>query len=127
MPVAVGAYAGDPITAVGTSAAAPGAGSTIATLNLPGPGRYEVEVIASYGATGDVADNIRLRVVQGTPSVTKDYPVAMGAGASGPEVRNVLVITVFGFGNAVLSVQNVLAGGAGSIYNATIIARPLLA
>jgi hypothetical protein len=129
MPGSVAVYAGDPVTGRG-SATAPGAGTTIASVTL-GVGRWEIDVIAGFGATGDVGDNIQLAVTQGSPSVTKLYPLSMGAGvnAQGPEER--LVITVYptgsnNFGTATVAVQNIAAGGAGSIYNAAIIARPLL-
>lgn len=96
------------------SAVAPAANGVIVSLAIPGAGVYDVTVLAGYGGTADVVNNMKFEnnaVVVGPLYVT---PVINGL----PSTTRFQRVTVTGAIN--LTVNAVAAGGAGSVFIASI-------
>ena len=103
------------LSAAGT-AAAPGAGSAIATITAPAAGMYRVRMIYQLSGTAEAAvKNLRLA---GT-TFTADFPT-VGASVIAVEVMNVSMD-----GAANLRALAVAAATAGSVYTVTILATRL--
>jgi hypothetical protein len=98
------------------SSVAPAATAAICTLAVPSNGLYELVAYFAYGATGDVAGNVR---AQKNAVVVSNIPNPGGSNVAAPP----FVAVVQCVGGDVLSVNAVLAGAAGSIYIAAISAR----
>lgn len=96
------------------SATAPGAATTLASVNAPATGTYQVTVWGHYGATGDVAGNMRVQVNAVTFTA---LPVQGGPNGVPAPVTFNAVLTA---GQAV-AVQNIAAGAAGCVYLAGVV------
>ena len=102
------------------TATAPAANAAIATLasaNLS-KGTYEVCVVARYGGTADVIDNMDLRVGGVVVLVLPVLPIV-----NGTPIPLCLTITVDG--TQTITVNAVATGGAGSIFVAHLIAKKI--
>lgn len=101
---------------VAASAVAPGAGAAVATLAVVA-GTYDVTVLAAYGTTPDVINNMVFK----NNGVNVGGPLFVQAVANGqPTPQRFQRLTVAGAVN--LTVNAVAAGGAGTIFNAAIFA-----
>ena len=101
------------VGATGT-ATAPGAGTTLATVNAPVTGTYQVTAWGHYGVTGDTAGNMRVQVNGVTFTA---LPVQGSANGVPVPVTFTALLTA---GQAV-AVQNIAAGAAGCVYLAGVI------
>ena len=95
---------------------APTATSAICTLAVPNTGTYQVTAYFSYGATGDVAGNVR---IQKNAGVISNIPNPGGANAQAQPFIAVVACTA----GDVISINAVGAGAASSVYVGAIVAR----
>lgn len=100
------------------TATAPAAGAAVATLAAPPAGFYEITVLARYGGTADVIDNMELKVGATSILVLPVLPVANGS------VVPIKVLVKLDGASAV-TVNAIALGGAGSVFVAHIIATKL--
>lgn len=96
-------------------AVAPGAGATIATVNVVKAGIYEITAIAGYGSTADVVDNMDL-AVNGVQLLVLPVHAAANADRIPVTIRDRV-----GAGQAI-AVRAVAAGAVSTVYRATIVA-----
>lgn len=101
------------------SVVAPAAGTVIADTGAMPAGVYNVQAAGSYGATADVLDNMAL--FQGAQKIMS-LPVIPVANTSWGFVP--LPGMVISNGEH-LTIQNITAGGAGSVFRGTIVATPV--
>lgn len=109
----------EPSVQVTSGATQPGAGATVATVNAPKSGLYEICVVVGYGATADVVDNMDL-AVNGVQVCV--LPVV--ATANGP--RTSTKVRVRANSGQAIAVRAVAAGAVGSVYRAHIVATRVL-
>lgn len=114
------ADAADELTAqITNGAVAPLAAGVVATVNAPKAGLYEVWVVAGYGGTADVVDNMDL-AVGGTLVVV--LPVVAAANAD----RIPVTVLVRCTNGQAVAVRAIAAGAVGSVYRATIVLKRVL-
>lgn len=101
------------------SVVAPPVGTDIVTTGQLSPGRYYVTVAAGYGGTADVLDNMRLMVGSRVIMTLPVLPIANLV----PQEVTLPALRVLS-GDAV-HVQNITAGGAGTVFRATVVATPI--
>lgn len=109
IPVSIGI--GDTVLAAG-SAVAPAAGGVIVTLAVAA-GTYLVDVIAGYGATADVVNNMQL-----VQNVTVIGPLFVLPAPNTSNKTRAWRLTVPVANN--IQVQAIAAGGAGSVFIASL-------
>lgn len=99
-------------------ATAPGANTAIASFLVPAGkgGIYEITAIAGYGGTADVVDNMELAIAAAQVLVLPVLAVANGD-------RIPITIRRRVAGGASIAIRSIAAGGAGTIFRATLIAK----
>lgn len=96
-------------------AVAPAAGATIATVNTGKAGIYQITVIAGYGGTADVVDNMDLAVGGTLVTVLPVHATVNG-------IRIPVTVRRRCTAAQAIAVRAIAIGGAGSVYRATIVA-----
>lgn len=97
---------------------APGAGATVASLNISTTGYYRIVVTAGFGATAEstAIDNFQLKV---NGSVVGTIPVANVANTQSQPLEFFANVTA---GSPAITVVAIGAASASSVYKATILA-----
>lgn len=98
---------------------APAAATTFVDSGALTQGYWEVEAWAAYGATADVIDNAALFVADRLVGI-----MAMGTTAGGTPSRHLFKRVTVANGDH-LTIRNIAAGAAGSVYRAQITATRL--
>lgn len=100
-------------------AVAPAANAVIASVTPARSGLYEITVLAGYGATADVVDNMDL-AINGVQQLV--LPVIATANA----LRPILNLRLRVNAGQVVAVRAIAAGGAGSVFRATLVLKRVL-
>lgn len=108
----------DAFGATGSTVAPPAGTDIVRTDTLPA-GRYYVTVAAGYGGTADVLDNMRLMVGN---RVVMTLPVLPIANLVPQEVTLPALRVLSG---DFIHVQNIAAGGVGTVFRATVVATQI--